>query len=90
MRFLSVRHTVGSYGIMLYIDYTYAKRTTCSWTTCVGAQVMGMHLPQFDADQPQALAVAATIRTTARTCGSTSRRPSTRGFRVLEYQSSGL
>ena len=29
----TVRHTVGSYDIMLYIDYTYAKRTTCSWTT---------------------------------------------------------
>ena len=33
MLFRTVRHTVGSYDIMLYIDYTYAKRTTCSWTT---------------------------------------------------------
>ena len=29
----TVRHTVGSYDIMLYIDNTYAKRTTCSLTT---------------------------------------------------------
>jgi hypothetical protein len=67
MRILSVRHTVGSYGIMLYIDYTYAKRTTCSWTTCVGAQVLGMHLPQFATRISLSLpvTVAATIRTTA-------------------------
>ena len=40
----TVRHTVGSYDIMLYID-TYAKRTTCSWTTWRWSYGCQQHAP---------------------------------------------
>ena len=41
----TVRHTVGSYDIMLYIYYTYAKRTTCSWTTWRWSYGCQQHAP---------------------------------------------